>query len=604
MKTLKVVSIAILAALSLSAIAASTASAEFTTTSNGTTVLAAEATEAQTLEVNGGTKVSCPTIAIDGNVTGTKAESITVEPTYSGCSISIPEAGTFPAFIDSNGCTYIYTIPEEARVGCPGKEAIITVTVELVKGVKSKCLEIGEQTPTTPRVSYGNNAKVGSEMDFEIESAIEGITYTDLGVCGSSTHDDGSSKGKITVKGSALIGGEAVGLTEEAEVVPPPEFTTTNDGTTNLTAEALETQVFTTAAGIEVKCKAVGVDGSISGTDVETITVEPTYSNCEITIPGVGTKKAFVDAEGCHYLFTFNVEIHILCPASKKMVITAELVPNVKSKCLEIGEQTPTTPNVDYSDNTLMGNQMDFEIESTLAGITYNKAGPCGSAENNDMSITGKVTIKGHDSVSAEAVGVTEGPETSPESEFTTTNNGTTVLTAETTETQVFKNVEGVEFKCTSVAFDGSISGTTAETATVEPTYSGCTVVIPGVGTVNAFIDAEGCHYLFTANTQTHILCPTGKKITVTGEFVKGVKSKCLEIGAQTPTTPEVHYINNLLTGTEMDFEIESTLAGITYNKAGPCGSAENNDMSIAGKVTIKGKDSVTGAQVGVTRVS
>ncbi len=188
--------------------------------------------------------------------------------------------------------------------------------------------------------------------------------------------------------------------------------------------------------------------------------------------------------------------------------------------------------------------------------------------------------------------------------DFITTNDGTTILESEATETQVFKNGEGVEVKCTAVAVDGSIVGTTAETVTVEPTYSGCTIVIPKVGTVPAFVDTEGCHYLFTTVTQVHILCPTGKKITVTAELVKGAKSKCLEIGEQTPTTPEVHYINNAKSANEMDTEVESTVSGITYNKAGPCGAVENNDATYTGKVTVKGKDSVTGAQVGVTKVS
>ncbi len=92
--------------------------------------------------------------------------------------------------------------------------------------------------------------------------------------------------------------------------------------------------------------------------------------------------------------------------------------------------------------------------------------------------------------------------------------------------------------------------------------------------------------------------------MVVTAELVKGVKSKCLEIGEQTATTPEVHYINNAKSGNEMDFEVESTEAGITYNKTGPCGSTTQNDMTITGRITIKGKDSVTGAQVGVTKVS
>ncbi len=188
--------------------------------------------------------------------------------------------------------------------------------------------------------------------------------------------------------------------------------------------------------------------------------------------------------------------------------------------------------------------------------------------------------------------------------DFITTNNGTTILTAEATETQLFKTSANIEVKCTTVAFDGTIVGMTAETVTVEPTYSACTITIPGIATKPAFVDSNGCHYLFTTNTSVHILCPPKKKIVITAELVSGVKSECLEIGEQTPTIPEVHYINNALTGNQMDTEIESTVSGITYNKTGPCGTTTQNDASYSGKVTVKGHDSVTRAQVGVTKVS
>lgn len=179
-----------------------------------------------------------------------------------------------------------------------------------------------------------------------------------------------------------------------------------------------------------------------------------------------------------------------------------------------------------------------------------------------------------------------------------TSESPQTELTATALEEQVFTGA-GAEVTCTEVSVHGTI-GEVQKEVTVEPTYGGhCTV--------NGFpakVDTNECHYLFTTIEEVgvHILCPEGKQIEVTAEIL-GSFRKCLDIHAQTPTEPVVHYRNKTNPITEkMDVEIESTVHGITYERTGLCQGEVNeaNDAHYIGRVTVTGDDS-EGNPVGVT---
>jgi hypothetical protein len=116
---------------------------------------------------------------------------------------------------------------------------------------------------------------------------------------------------------------------------------------------------------------------------------------------------------------------------------------------------------------------------------------------------------------------------------------------------------------------------------------------VPTLGTLNATIDMNGCHYLFTTEEAVgvHILCPATKDIEVTAKIL-GSFRKCLTIHPQTPTSPVVHYRNGTDPATgKMDVEIESTVEGITYEKVGSCafGTTEANDAHYVGRITVTG---------------
>lgn len=157
---------------------------------------------------------------------------------------------------------------------------------------------------------------------------------------------------------------------------------------------------------------------------------------------------------------------------------------------------------------------------------------------------------------------------------------------------QVFTAGPEATVKCKKVAGDGTTTNTTEKEITIEPTYSECQIAIGSLGTLTAEIDTNGCHYLFTTNTEVavHVLCPEGKQIEVTAKIL-GTFRKCLDVHAQTPTSPVVHYTNKLNTTTgKWDIEINPTVEGITYEKTGSCafGTVEGNDSTYSGKVTVE----------------
>jgi hypothetical protein len=180
-------------------------------------------------------------------------------------------------------------------------------------------------------------------------------------------------------------------------------------------------------------------------------------------------------------------------------------------------------------------------------------------------------------------------PVSAAAAEFTSGSDNTT-LKAQALTTLQFASGEEL-WACNELSLDGASLGTVQEEVTAEPTFGSCITTAPGVGTAEAKIDTNGCHFLLTASKAIHITCPEGKQIEVT-EKLLGKFRNCLDIHAQTPTASSVDYINrtNEATG-KMDIEVESTVEGITYEKTGSCafGATEENDWTFIGKLTLTG---------------
>jgi hypothetical protein len=183
-----------------------------------------------------------------------------------------------------------------------------------------------------------------------------------------------------------------------------------------------------------------------------------------------------------------------------------------------------------------------------------------------------------------------------------------TITTGQSVEEAKFVTSGGT-VKCTEESYKGTMTGTqngstwTTTTATVEPTYGGCTAF----GFVGATIDVNGCTYVFHLTEATapptatvDLVCPAEKEITVTaGSCITHVE----------PQTGLVHatFANGGTTTETKDITVTSTFSGIKYTETSGClgghnGTTQSNG-TLNGKETIKGyedNNGVEGNQVGI----
>jgi hypothetical protein len=194
MRNLKALGLALVAVFAMSAVAASAAQAEHKFTSESTTTyLLGEQKTKNVFTTSGGT-VECTGAKFEGGpFSGTELKSVTIHPTYTGCT-----AFGLNATVETTGCNYI--------IEAAGKEEMGTAKVECEEGklIRIKPLgcevTVGPQTPTTPTVSFTNES-TGKTADVLVTAEVGGITYTSSGFpCGPSG-TNGTYTGSVTTKG-------------------------------------------------------------------------------------------------------------------------------------------------------------------------------------------------------------------------------------------------------------------------------------------------------------------------------------------------------------------------------------------------------------------
>jgi len=168
---------------------------------------------------------------------------------------------------------------------------------------------------------------------------------------------------------------------------------------------------FVTPAGT-VKCTTAVFTGSSTGASVNELTLAPSYSGCT----AFGFAGTDVKVNGCTYTFTTpkkstlttvtwsNVnengiqreELHIICPAGKKIEITPTSFG--ASVCTQfIGPQTPGWGHV-TGRNAGTSLAMDITLEFTLESIVYTGSGGACGTSGVAAKYTGKSTISAYSS--------------------------------------------------------------------------------------------------------------------------------------------------------------------------------------------------------------
>lgn len=138
-----------------------------------------------------------------------------------------------------------------------------------------------------------------------------------------------------------------------------------------------------------------------AGGRIDELTVAPTFTGCS----AFGFATSHVLVNGCVLTYTTPTsigpglvtwgpsQIHIACPAGKKLEITPTTF-GVSACTQFVGDQTPTAGHVVGRNAGSV--PMDVTLETTLSGIHYTGTGGlCGNSEtHSDMSLTGNTTFR------------------------------------------------------------------------------------------------------------------------------------------------------------------------------------------------------------------
>jgi hypothetical protein len=184
---------------------------------------------------------------------------------------------------------------------------------------------------------------------------------------------------------------------------------TSSQATTTLTGEQVTANVFT-VNGQTVTCGITKFHAHTSATQVASVTVTPTYTNCkafgfaEAKITGFGH---YGEASKCDYVLYASGKADLVCPAGQEITIEAgNCVVHVKPQT-NLGSITYTT-GTEFGVHDLT---LDLNLTNIHAVTTGGFLCPLGPAEHKttftNSTLTGSVTVVGEDPVTHAPVGIT-----------------------------------------------------------------------------------------------------------------------------------------------------------------------------------------------------
>jgi hypothetical protein len=410
-RSLKTLGLAVSLAAVLSGAAVSSASAtvQFHTELESTTVTASASTE-QVLSFGPELTARCKKVSSDMTTESRTTPELKITPSYTECTGETGGGLKVSTHIDFNSCYYTLTAGEllegehaaigQMQLGCNKEGDSVTITTTLFGGTQT-CLHIPEQAPTNGSVDYTNEG-AGAKRDIKITSTITGIAYQRTGICGTGEFDNGSIAGVLTAAGENGSGaargiwvGTAIGeLHSEVE-------------NSVLTATALGTQALTIGPEETFTCSKFQITAAVAPKTAAEIKAVPHYSECKVKF-GSSTVVIHVDTNSCYYTFAIETEleahhkyrgpVYIECTTPGDSITLTTTILGGTQTCLHIPEQTPTGSTFDYT-NEGAGAKRDVRLTSTMTGIEYTRSGFCGSGTADNAELSGEATVTGENAV-------------------------------------------------------------------------------------------------------------------------------------------------------------------------------------------------------------
>jgi hypothetical protein len=369
-RSLKVMGLALIAVLALTAIEVAAASAaEFESEATETFIHGEQETK-NVLTVNSRT-VECKVATFDGTQVGRTATTLEVHPVYEECM-----AFGLPATVTTTGCDYRLNQPGISAEGptsgtmnvvCTSGDAI---TINVNEGTCS--VTVGSQGGSTGLVGIGYTNSSSSPKTIDLSYSVTAVAANVSG----SVLDCGTNGARAaTYTGTAL----ATGWTNES-MTTPVGIAVSGTEEAEFESEATETFIhgeqgtknILTVNSRTVECEVATFSGFQTGKTATTLRVHPVYEEC--TAFGL---PATVTTAGCDYILdqpTTSMEgltsgtVNVICESGKTITINV----NGGTCLVTVGSQggsfglagigytdgsgPPKTVNVSYNVTTIVAN--------------------------------------------------------------------------------------------------------------------------------------------------------------------------------------------------------------------------------------------------------
>lgn len=637
-RTLKALCLALAAIFTLSAVAASAATAQQgALTSDGPVTLTGTQTgEGAPVTLVGtqtgaagsnaltafGGKTECANAVYTGHEVNSTTNPIpsggsaaTVTPHYGSC-VSLG----LPATVDMNGCDYVFDLEGttgkggygvKATVICPeGKDITITIFSSSTKHTEGK--PFCHITITESATGYAGLEAKNTGGHIAITGTIAGITAhkkspTGSILCPEETDSKVSLDQDMTIEGAEIQHEGGVG-----ELI-------SNDPANSNALTAFEGESDCPSATYTGhKASATPHEAIPSGST--SITVTPHYGTCDVS----GLPATF-DMNGCDYVLdlqettgapdTYGVKTSIVCSGGNHVQWTAfsSGTHSAESRfcTMTFTEKAGGYTGLHATDTT----NGKIDITGAIEGITAHREGggilcPKATTETAkldiDITVEGKNKDGGTTSISLSEI---------PRPGKLTSDGPVTLLGTQTGEASANALVAfGGEARCPNATFTGHKLNATphelipggAETITVTPHYGACTALgFP------ATIDMNGCDYQFgfevtsgvdKYSIKTTVACPPDKHVTLTIFSSANNHTQNKPFCHFTITENPAGYSGLSATDTTSGkIDITGTITGISIHKVSSpenilCPTESTTSASLKQDIAVEGRNAVSEA--------
>ncbi|HEY2717108.1 MAG TPA: hypothetical protein VGI73_12885 [Solirubrobacterales bacterium] len=198
MRKLEILALTLAAAGAISAVTASSAFSNYNIAGQGAggSVVASQVSTDKNKFVTDVGSVTCSVAKFEGHQSTETGLTLTVHPTYGGCSL----AGFVSTTVSTTSCSYRFETPETEPV-----HANITILCSTGTSILIKESLTGCEVSVPAQGSLSTVSFVNSAPNVAIKAEVTGITYTDNGKCPNTREGHTSSTGSYS--GSSVAAG-------------------------------------------------------------------------------------------------------------------------------------------------------------------------------------------------------------------------------------------------------------------------------------------------------------------------------------------------------------------------------------------------------------